>query len=39
MPRIAYVGQTVKSAPKRPDIIPRGLAASHLPPMADPDTW
>jgi hypothetical protein len=34
-----YISPTVNASPKRTNIIPRGLAASHLPPMADPDTW
>jgi hypothetical protein len=37
--QINYVSQAVKSSPKRTNNIPRSLAALHLPPMADPDTW
>jgi hypothetical protein len=35
--QINYVSQAVKSSPKRTNIIPRGLAASHLKPVANPD--
>ena len=34
-----YKNQAERSSPKRTNIIPRSLAASHLPPVADPDNW
>jgi hypothetical protein len=35
--QINYVSQAVKSSPKRTNIIPRSMAASHLKPVANPD--
>lgn len=37
--QIKYISPAVNSSPKRTNIIPRNLAASSLPPVADPDNW
>jgi hypothetical protein len=37
--QIKYISPAVNASPKRTNHIPRSLAASHLPPVADPDHW